>query len=61
MRQLRLVKGRKILASQERGPRVTEQKFRFPAEEIWELSCEDRPKPAAPPDWHETERFKSVG
>ena len=46
MRRLRLVKGARVKTREERETHGTEQRFRFPAEEIWEVSCEERRKPA---------------
>jgi hypothetical protein len=46
MRRLRLVKGARVKTREGRGQQDVEQRFRFPAEEIWEVSCEDRRKPA---------------
>ena len=45
---LRLVKAARVTAKK---PPVREQRFRFPAEEIWEVSCgPDRERPHEPRD-----------
>ena len=46
MRRLRLVKGVRVKSRQDRESQGNEQRFRFPAEEIWEVSCDSRRKPA---------------
>lgn len=46
MRRLQLVKGARMASHEVRGAEENEQRFRFGAEEIWEVSCEDRPQPA---------------
>jgi hypothetical protein len=48
MHSLQLIKGTRAQPRSDRDSQDDEERFRFPAEEIWEVSCEDRRKPAVP-------------
>lgn len=48
MRRLQLVKGARVKPRADREAQGNEQRFRFPPEQVWEVSYDERRKPALP-------------